>query len=294
MSSKKAPAERPHDPSPLDPDLPPLAIEYRDAASLVPYAHNARTHDPGQIRTLQASMLEFGWTNPVLVDEQGIIAGHGRLVAAQGLWAAGHGIPRCPVGQVPTVTLAGLSPAQRRAYILADNQIATKAGWDFGILRTELADLKGMGFDLGVAGFEAADLAMVDASAPDDGDTIGQPPSAGDLLALVNITIDEPRHTVEPGGHFILGGRHHLLCCAVMDEWEQWAPLLKPGAIFAPYPGVFVVYGRKAEKHPLVLVQPDPYICGHILDRYEECYGEGAVQQVTATASSSVTAEAMA
>src|SRR5688500_16732635 len=102
-----------------------LTVEYRSAATLIPYAKNARTHSGAQVAQIAASIREFGWTNPVLVDgENGIIAGHGRLLAARKLGLA----------TVPVIELAGLSDAERRAYVLADNKLALNAGWDEAIL----------------------------------------------------------------------------------------------------------------------------------------------------------------
>jgi DNA modification methylase len=127
-----------------------LAIEYRAIASLIPYAKNARTHSEAQVAQIAASIVEFGWTNPILVDGQnGLIAGHGRLLAARQLGLT----------EVPVVELRHLSPAQRRAYVLSDNQLALKAGWDEELLRLELDALQDEGFDLALTGFDPDDLA---------------------------------------------------------------------------------------------------------------------------------------
>ena len=118
-------------------------------ASLVPYARNARTHSPEQVAQIAASIREWGWTLPVLVDEQGtIIAGHGRILAAQSLG----------ITEVPVMVAAGWSEAQRRAYVIADNKLALNAGWDPELLPVELGDLKAMGFDLGLTGFGELEL----------------------------------------------------------------------------------------------------------------------------------------
>ncbi|MGE3743584.1 MAG: ParB/Srx family N-terminal domain-containing protein, partial [Geminicoccaceae bacterium] len=115
-------------------------MERRPVASLVPYIRNARTHSPGQVAQIAASIREFGWTIPVLVDEHGtIIAGHGRILAAQLLGIA----------EVPVMVATGWSEAQRRAYVIADNKLALNAGWDAELLPVELGDLKILGFDLG-------------------------------------------------------------------------------------------------------------------------------------------------
>lgn len=125
-------------------------IEMLRAADLAPYARNARTHSDEQVAQIAASIREFGFTNPVLVDaDGGIIAGHGRVMAAKLL----------ELPTVPCLRLAHLSEAQRRAYVIADNQIALNAGWDEDMLRAELLDLKGEGFDLDLLGFAEDDLA---------------------------------------------------------------------------------------------------------------------------------------
>ena len=122
----------------------------RPIASLVPYARNARTHSDTQVTQIAASIREFGFTNPVLVDaEGGVIAGHGRLLAARKLGMT----------EVPTLELAHLTPTQRRAYVLADNKLALNAGWDTDMLRLELADLQLGGFDLGLTGFGDDEIA---------------------------------------------------------------------------------------------------------------------------------------
>ena len=122
------------------------SIKSASVDSLIPYARNARTHTDEQVAQIAASIREFGWTNPVLVDgENGIIAGHGRLLAARKLG----------INDVPVIELSHLSEAQKRAYILADNQLAVNAGWDTELLKIELTDLDGLDFDLSLLGFDA-------------------------------------------------------------------------------------------------------------------------------------------
>lgn len=129
--------------------MPDLAIDYLPLAGLTPYARNARTHSPAQVAQLVASIREFGWTNPVLVDEAGgIIAGHGRVMAAQQLG----------IDPVPCIRLAHLTDVQRRAYVLADNQLAINAGWDEALLAQELAALDDSGYELSLTGISADDL----------------------------------------------------------------------------------------------------------------------------------------
>ena len=131
-------------------DLPPYKKVRVD--SLIPYAGNARTHSDAQVAQIAASIREFGFTNPVLTDgENGVIAGHGRLLAARKLG----------MDEVPVVELAHLTAAQRKAYILADNKLALNAGWDVDVLKLELGALGDMGFDLALTGFGEAELADI-------------------------------------------------------------------------------------------------------------------------------------
>lgn len=126
-----------------------LKIQYKLIADLIPYARNSRTHDEAQVAQIAASIREFGWTNPVLLDgNNGIIAGHGRVLAAQKLGET----------QVPTIELGHMSESQKRAYIIADNKLALNAGWDNEMLMLEVADLKDAGYDLGLTGFSLDEL----------------------------------------------------------------------------------------------------------------------------------------
>lgn len=136
----KAPAATPVPAAPFV----PTTIELRPIEALIPYARNARTHSDVQVAQVAASIREFGWTNPVLVADGMIIAGHGRVLAARQLGMT----------HVPTVDVSHLTPVQRRAYVLADNQLALKAGWDAEMLSLELSDLKADGFDLALTGFD--------------------------------------------------------------------------------------------------------------------------------------------
>jgi ParB family chromosome partitioning protein len=116
---------------------------------ITPYSRNAREHSPAQIAQISASIREFGFTNPLLLDEGNVlIAGHGRLAAAKALGMA----------QLPALVLEGLSEAQKAALRLADNKLALNASWDDDLLRTELADLRDVGFDLALTGFGEDEL----------------------------------------------------------------------------------------------------------------------------------------
>ena len=131
------------------PVILPETIVRRRCAALIPYARNARTHSDQQVAQIAASIREFGFTNPVLIDEEdGIIAGHGRVLAAHLLG----------LDEVPCIVLAHLTPAQRRAYVLADNKLALNAGWDLEMLSLEIGELGEAGFDLSLTGFDEFEL----------------------------------------------------------------------------------------------------------------------------------------
>src|ERR1700737_4070835 len=129
-----------------------LSIVYRKISDLKPYPRNARTHSRKQVKQIAAAIGECGFTNPVLIDEgDQIIAGHGRVEAAKLLGLAG----------VPTVQIAHLSATQKRAYIVADNRLAEKAGWDQEILAVDLQGLQADGFEVFVTGFDIPEIDVV-------------------------------------------------------------------------------------------------------------------------------------
>lgn len=146
-----------------------LEIKYKKITELNPYAKNSRTHSDSQVAQLIASLREFGFTNPILLDgTNGIIAGHGRLKAAQELGYE----------TVPTIELSNLTDEQKRAYIIADNKLALNAGWDEFVLGEELRDLDIKEFDMSLLGFTEAELnnylgeeKEVDNETPDFGET---------------------------------------------------------------------------------------------------------------------------
>ena len=136
-----------------------LAIQYRNIDSLIPYINNARTHSDEQVAQIAASIKEFGWTNPVLVDgDNGIIAGHGRVQAARTI----------NLTSIPVIELHGLSDAQRRAYILADNRLAENATWDTDLFPLEVQELAALNFNLSLVGLSEFEMKYI--LNPDAGD----------------------------------------------------------------------------------------------------------------------------
>ena len=126
-----------------------MQIVYKKVNELIPYINNSRTHSEEQVNQIVASINEFGFTNPLLIDEKdNIIAGHGRLLASKKL----------KMEEVPCIVLSGLTEAQKKAYIIADNKMALNAGWDFNLLSLELENLKELDFDLELTGFTVDEI----------------------------------------------------------------------------------------------------------------------------------------
>ena len=191
-----------------------LTVETRRVEALIPYARNPRTHSDAQVAQIAASIVEFGWTNPILVDgDNGVIAGHGRLLAARKLGMT----------EVPVIELAHLSVAQKRALVIADNRIAIDAGWDDAMLMLELADLAEAGFDLDLTGFTAAEIEhLLDAVEPTS-DVAGDPASEdGDDEETEDTPADEvmadaAEAPVSRTGDVWCVGPHRLICGDAAD-----------------------------------------------------------------------------
>jgi DNA modification methylase len=166
-------------------------IEQVSIELLIPYANNARTHSDAQVAQIAASIREFGFTNPVLTsDDNTIIAGHGRVMAARKLGLT----------QVPVIRLSHLSETQRKAYILADNKLALNAGWDDNLLSIELADLKDLGFDTDLTGFSADEIAAL------------MPVEVTEGLTDEDEVPEAPIDPVTKLGDVWLLGKHRVMC----------------------------------------------------------------------------------
>ena len=173
-------------------------IEQWPAAKLVPYARNSRTHSDAQVAQIAASIAEFGFTNPILAGSDGVIvAGHGRLAAAQ----------RLGLEQVPVVVLDHLTPVQRRALVIADNRIAENAAWDDEMLRVELQSLQDDGFNLDITGFDADALAEI--LLGEETTTAGQT-DEDDVPEFAETPVSKP-------GDIWVMGKHRVLCGDATD-----------------------------------------------------------------------------
>ena len=167
-----------------------MKVEQTNIDELIPYASNSRTHSEEQVAQIAASIKEFGFNNPVLLDgDNGIIAGHGRTLAARKLG----------LKVVPTIELAHLSDSQRKAYIIADNKLALNAGWDMELLSLEMGDLKDEGFDLSLLGFDDTELANIFVKKTEG-------------LTDPDAVPDMPDNPVTKEGDVWLLGKHRLMC----------------------------------------------------------------------------------
>jgi DNA modification methylase len=206
-----------------------MQIETVAIERLIPYARNSRTHSEAQVAQIAASIREFGFTNPVLIDaEGGIIAGHGRVMAARTIGLA----------EVPCIRLGYLTDTQKRAYVIADNKLALNAGWDEAMLALEFRDLMEAGYDVGLTGYALPEIdelvAGLDATPKGNTDPDATPPLQAEAIT-------------RPGDVWGLG-RHRLMCGDSTDTGAM-AMLLGGGMADACWtdPPYNVAYGDKAE-----------------------------------------------
>lgn len=242
-----------------------LEIQYKETKELTPYISNSRTHSDEQIAQVAASINEFGFTNPLLIDESGsIIAGHGRLLAAQ----------RLKLDEVPTITLTGLSEAQRKAYIIADNKLALNAGWDDELLRLELEHLQELDFNIDLIGFDVDELALL------------LEPEQVEGLTDEDAVPDVPEIPVSVLGDIWTLGNHRLMCgdSTSIDAVEKLMDGQKADMVFTDPPyGMSYGGGRAAgstEKGALVKA--------HGMIKGDDLQGDDLLQMVADSIGNSV------
>ena len=209
-----------------------MQIKKIPVEKLIPYVRNSRTHSDAQVAQIAASIKEFGWTNPILVDgENGIIAGHGRLLAARKLGAK----------EVPVIELSHLTESQKRAYVIADNQLAMNAGWDTSMLTLELADLKESEFDLDLIGFDAKELEKL------------LEPEQVDGLTDEDAVPDAPEEPKTKLGDVYQLGNHRLMCgdSTSIDAVEKLMDGQKADIVFTD-PPYNVAFNGRSGKHDVI------------------------------------------
>jgi hypothetical protein len=256
--AKKLP-ELPH----ITPALRSMAVEME---RLVLDPANARKHGQKNLDAIKGSLSRFGQRVPLVVNSRTNIIekGNGTFLAARAL-----GWTHIAVVDVDD------DPLQAAGFAIADNRAGELAEWDYNALGPQLEALSEGGFDLDSIGLDVADveeaLNLWRGLGESDEDEGSGEKSDGSLLALANVAIGEPEHQVAAGDVWHLGN-HVLVCADVLTQWERWTGLLQPGDILAPYPGPMVPLTKKAGNHRLVMVQPDGYIAGHILDQWDKVH----------------------
>lgn len=197
----------------------PLTVVYRKVDDLIPFARNARTHSEDQVAEIAASIKEYGWTNPILTDgENGIIAGHGRLLAARKLG----------LEEVPTIDIVGLTDVQKRALIIADNKLALNAGWDLDLLKVELSDLIGGGNENLVTGFSDDELdSLLSSASAETADEATETPAP-----------ELPQKTAIQRGDVFVLGMHRVMCGSStnLDELKKLLGDSKPEILLTDPP----------------------------------------------------------
>jgi ParB-like chromosome segregation protein Spo0J len=280
-------------------------IEYVPLDEVIGADRNPKGHYAAGIKT---SIQTFGFTTPAVLDERTgkLVIGHGRLEALTDLQAQdeprpdGVGITLDGRWTIPLVRgWASRDDAHADAMLVADNKLTESGGWDDRELAELLEDVADYSVDLLLAtGFDQDDLERLIADATgqglpggtgedEDPDTAEgeeererQARSDGSLLALADASVDEPRHEVHAGDVWLLGRLPHTLVVnEVHTQWDKWVRLLRPDMLLVPYAGPYTALTERAENTPLLMVQPDPYLAGHVLDKYTAVHGDRTVRR---------------
>lgn len=268
-------------------------LDYRPVADLAPDPRNPKAHS---VDAIDASIGRFGYVEPVVLDERTgfIISGHGRTKTLQAMEARGdtppEGITLDDDGRWLAPVVAGWgsrTDSEAAAALIALNRTTELGGWEDDALLDlldELAQVEG-GFD-GV-GFDETEierlrdsLDQIDGDDPlgdvDDDPTL-EP--SGRSFKDLDVLVGEPKHDTPHGAVYELGGRHLLVVAKLALEHDQWSHYLE-GRMFAPYPDVYLALGELAKEQQLLMVQPSPYLAGHILDKWASVHGEDSIVQV--------------
>lgn len=257
-------------------ERPPRWLEYLPLSELKRAPRNPKGHAQ---QIISESMTVHGYVEAITIDERTgrLVAGHGRLDELEARRAA-EGDPPDGImveGDEWLVPVQrgwrSTSDAQAENYLLVSNQGTIAGGWIDEELRQMIGDLAEAG-ELAGSGFTDEEVAALLAEDED------KQRSDGSVLALVDVTVGEPVHKVHHGEHYLLGGRHHLVIARILTEWEAWRDLLVADRIFVPYPGVYVPLSTQAGDRDLVLVQPNQYLAGHLLDKWAAVHGEDTIK----------------
>ena len=214
-----------------------LEVKYLSVNDLVPYANNPRTHSEKQVTQVASSIKEFGFNNPILIDEgKGIIAGHGRLAAAKKL----------KLESVPTITLEGLTEAQRKAYVIADNKLTENSEWDYDLLTVEVERLKELDFDLDLTGFDDDELEVL------------LKPTVVEGLTDEDEVSEPPENPITKLGDIWILGNHRVMCgdSTSIEQTEKLMNGVNADLVFTD-PPYNVAYEGRGEKNKLGPIKND-------------------------------------
>jgi hypothetical protein len=240
---------------------------------------NPRQISDEALESLKKSMVHFGDLSGIVFNRKtgNLVGGHQRIKHLDPKWKIMKSPCKDSVGTVSVgniVTPFGAWQYREVDWPLqkekAANIAANKHGgeWDIPKLKDILVELDGINFDLELTGY--TDKELEDLIAPVES-------SDAELLKKIRVTIDDPKSVVEKGDVFELGGKHTLAVCDVFSEWPVYCKFLKEGSLLLPFPGPFAPLTLKAQENVFVMVQPEPYIAGHILDRFKEVHGKSSV-----------------
>ncbi len=257
--------------------------------------HNYNSHPQAQIADLKASLMRYKQVKPVVAQQVAgeesyiLLAGHGITEAAKELYRENPAKYAHLNAWAIAIAPASWSILDAKGYMVSDNELSRKAEPDDNLLAALLQEQADAGFDLATLGSDEKSLRQMLESLGDEllGEGFGdnkedeqQEHEAGSLLALLNVTIADPTHQVHTGEVWSLG-KHFLICAHVFKDWTIWTQYLKDDTcLFLPFAGPLVPLSKKADSHTLVMVQPDTYIAGHVLDRYAEIHGASSVKMV--------------
>lgn len=242
------------------------AIEWVSVDDLLLDPANARKHPERNLSAIRASLRRFGQQKPIVVDQDNVVrAGNGTLAAAKAEGWTEIAIVR-----------SALTGSEATAYALVDNRTSELAEWDPEVLAQQTQALASEGAGLDDTWWDNQELMDLQSAVSDLATEEG--PSDASLLKKLGVTLEEPQSVVQPGQVFRLADRHILIIADVVKDHQVWGPYLTICDLFCPYPGVFTPLTKAAKENRLLMVQPDAFLAGHLLDKYKSIYPEASIE----------------
>jgi hypothetical protein len=265
-------------PEATTPELDLRSSEYLPLHELKPAKRNPKGHD---LPAIMASLRRFGVTQAIAsIDERTgrMVLGHGRRAALLAMHDDDEDAPKGVRVTDDGEWLVPVSTKEADAALVGDNELTIAGGWDDPVGLHSMLD--GLGDNLAGTGYTRGQVEELGLSlrAIEPRDRSGD----GGVLDVLDVSLGEPRHEVARHDEYLLSGRHRLVVARVMQDHHLWAHYLTedPEVLFCPYPGLFFALSAAAEEHPLLLVQPDLYLAGHLLDKYASVHGDRRIEKV--------------